>query len=115
MESLVEEAMQVVVEQELEVEELPATLQVAINIRAHNFVFLYFYDATCLKNRNAVGLSYPAGGAVGLASCEGGEGGEGHGHAVRPPGGCQDHSQFRRGGLILEMVRTILNSGGVAC
>ena len=28
MESLVEEAMQVVVEQELEVEELPATLQV---------------------------------------------------------------------------------------
>ena len=101
MESLVEEAMQVVVEQELEVEELPATLQVAVNIRAQNFVFLYFYHVTCLKNRNAVGLCYIAGGAVGLASCEGGEGGEGHGHVVRPPGGGQDHSQFWRGGLMI--------------
>ena len=48
MESLVEEAMQVIVEQELEVEELPATLQVdIINIRPPNFVFLYFYHAAC--------------------------------------------------------------------
>ena len=106
MESLVEEAMQVVVEQELEVEELPATLQVDYLLMLYFCIFLH--------NRNTVGLSHPAGGVVGLAPCEGGEGGEGHGHVVRPPGGRQDHSQFRRGGLILEMVRTILNSGGVA-
>ena len=41
MESLLEEAMQVVVEQELEVEELPATLQVDTNIRSAYFLLLY--------------------------------------------------------------------------
>ena len=87
--------MQVIVEQELEVEELPKTLQVTI------------------VNNSLSHLSL-SGGAFGLASCEGGEGGEGHGHVVWPPPGGRDHSQFWRGGLNLEVVRTILNSGGVA-
>ena len=96
--------MQVVVEQELE--ELPATLQVDY--------LLILYFCIFLHNRNTVGLSHPAGGVVGLASCQGGEDGEGHGHVVRPPGGRQNHTQFWRCGLILEVVKTILNSGGVA-
>ena len=93
MESLVEEAMQVVVEQELEAEELPATLQVDY--------LLILYFCIFLHNRNTVRLSHPAGGAFGLASSQGGEGGEGHGHVARPPGGGQDHSQFWRGGLMI--------------
>ena len=69
MESLLEEAMQVVVQQELEVEELPKTLQVATNIRSAYFLLLYVQTLEIQLSVCSRQVTLHAGGAVGLASC----------------------------------------------
>ena len=100
MESLLEEAMQVVVEQELQVEQLPATLQVDTNIRSAYFLLLCVQTLEIQLSVCSRQATLHTGGVVGLASCQGGEGVERHRHVVGAPPGGHNHTQFGRGGLI---------------